>query len=144
MKRVKSTSGHTRIAFTERELDIMTVLWERGSSSVSEVRDRLPDRLAYTTVLTMLRILMTKGYVMRGEGQRAHRYSCLVHRDEAAVDALSYLTSRFFNGSPESLLASLLSTHPLSEAQIFRIRGAIEERLDQVSRRGSVKRVKPI
>src|SRR5262245_49833892 len=66
------------INFTDRELDVMAVLWERGSGTVAEVRERLPDELAYTTVLTILRILQEKGYVRHeGEG-RAHRFYPLV------------------------------------------------------------------
>ena len=52
-----------RISFTDRELDVMAVLWERGSATVAEVRERLPDDLAYTTVLTVLRTLEEKGHV---------------------------------------------------------------------------------
>ena len=57
-----------RISFTDRELDVMAVLWERGSATVAEVRERIPDELAYTTVLTVLRTLEEKGHVgHRGE-----------------------------------------------------------------------------
>ena len=52
-----------RISFTDRELDIMAVLWDRGSATVAEVRERLPDDLAYTTVLSVLRTLEEKGHV---------------------------------------------------------------------------------
>src|SRR5688500_5541382 len=67
-----------RISFTDRELDVMAVLWERGSATVAEVRERLPDELAYTTVLTVLRTLEEEGHVEhRGEG-KAHGYFRLV------------------------------------------------------------------
>ena len=49
--------------FTDRELDVMAVLWDRGPSTVAEVRTRLADDLAHNTVLTVLRVLETKGYV---------------------------------------------------------------------------------
>src|SRR5260370_10774295 len=72
-----------RVAFTERELDVMEALWNLGSGTVAEVRARLPDQLAYTTVLTVLRTLERKGYVGHtGEG-RAHRYRPLVKRAAA-------------------------------------------------------------
>src|SRR5437667_449732 len=71
------------IAFTDRELDVMSVLWDAGSATVAEVRERLSDDLAYTTVLTVLRTLEQKGYVGHtGEG-RAHRYHPLVKRAAA-------------------------------------------------------------
>src|SRR5204863_207087 len=76
------------IAFTDRELDVMSVLWDAGSATVAQVRERLSDDLAYTTVLTVLRTLEQKGYVGHtGEG-RAHRYRPLVKRAAAGRSAL--------------------------------------------------------
>ncbi len=72
-----------RIAFTDRELDVMSVLWDRETATVAEVRERLADRLAYTTVLTVLRTLEQKGYVAHASEGRAHRYRPLVKRDAA-------------------------------------------------------------
>ena len=67
-------------SFTDRELDVMAVLWDRGPSTVAEVRENLEDPLAYTTVLTVLRTLETKGYVSHEEEGKAHRYrSCPRH-----------------------------------------------------------------
>ena len=59
------------IAFTDRELDVMAVLWERGPSTAGEVREHLEDDLAYNTVLSMLRILEEKGHVGHTEEGRA-------------------------------------------------------------------------
>ena len=60
--------------FTDRELDIMAILWERGPSTVAEVRERLSDELAHNTVLTVLRVLEDKGYVSHTEEGKAHRF----------------------------------------------------------------------
>ncbi|MEJ2205973.1 MAG: BlaI/MecI/CopY family transcriptional regulator, partial [Gemmatimonadota bacterium] len=79
------------LLFTERELDVMGVLWEHGPSTVADVRDRLPDRLAYTTVLTVLRTLEAKGHVGHREEGRAYRYHALVERDAARESAVSRL-----------------------------------------------------
>ena len=74
-----------RIGFTDRELDVMSVLWDLGDATVTEVRQRLADKLAYTTVLTVLRTLEQKGYVDHtGEG-RAHRYHPLVKREAVSA-----------------------------------------------------------
>ena len=62
------------VQFTDREIDVMEVLWERGPSLVAEVRAALRDELAYTTVLTILRTLEGKGYVGRAPEGRGHRY----------------------------------------------------------------------
>lgn len=117
-----------RISFTDRELDVMAVLWERGSATVAEVREKIPDELAYTTVLTVLRTLEEKGHVgHRGEG-KAHRYFPLVERRVAGRSALARLIDTVFNGSPELLLTQLVTERDLSEEQLKRIRKLMDAR----------------
>jgi BlaI family penicillinase repressor len=117
-----------RISFTDRELDVMAVLWQRGSATVAEVRERIPDELAYTTVLTVLRTLEEKGHVgHRGEG-KAHRYFPLVERRVAGRSALARLIDTVFNGSPELLLTQLVTERDLSEEQLKRIRKLMDAR----------------
>ena len=117
------------VAFTDRELDVMSVLWELGSATVAEVRERLADDLAYTTVLTVLRTLEQKGHVGHtGEG-RAHRYHPLVKREAAGRSALRRLLETVFDGSPELLLTQLVSDKNLSEEELRRLRRLVEERL---------------
>ena len=117
-----------RISFTDRELDVMAVLWDRGSATVAEVRERIPDELAYTTVLTVLRTLEEKGHVgHRGEG-KAHRYFPLVERRVAGWSALARLIDTVFNGSPELLLTQLVTERDLSEEQLKRIRKLMDAR----------------
>ena len=118
-----------RVAFTERELDVMEALWNLGSGTVAEVRGRLPDRLAYTTVLTVLRTLERKGYVGHtGEG-RAHRYRPLVKRAAAGKSALRRLVDTMFQGSAQLLLAELVSNRDLDTGELHRMRRLLEERL---------------
>ena len=118
-----------RITFTERELDVMAVLWERGPSTVAEVRERLSDDLAYNTVLSMLRILEEKGHVGHTEEGRAHRYFPRVARDDAGASALDRLTEKIFGGSAELLLTHLMRTRDLDDAELRRIRRMLDERL---------------
>src|SRR5690606_27570746 len=110
--------GAMDIAFTERELDIMDVLWERGASTVAEVQQHLADDLAYTTVLTMLRTLEEKGYVTHEEEGRAYRYIPLVEREDAGASAVRRLTRKLFRGSPEMLLTHLVSQRGLTREQL--------------------------
>lgn len=119
------------ISFTDRELDVMGVLWERGSATVAEVRDALSDELAYTTVLTVLRVLEEKGHVGHEEEGRAHRYHPLVERQAAGTSALRRLTKKLFRGSPELLLTQLVSDRRLSEAEIRRMRELLDDRLKE-------------
>ena len=119
------------IAFTDRELDVMAVLWELGSATVAEVRERLDDALAYTTVLTMLRILEEKGYVRHeGEG-RAHRFYPLVERQVAGQSALKRVVQKLFGGSPELLLTQLVSDRDVSADDVRRMRALLARHLKQ-------------
>ena len=122
------------ISFTDRELDVMGVLWERGSATVAEVRDGLQDELAYTTVLTVLRVLQEKGHVRPEPEGRAHRYHPLVERRQAGTSALRRLTTKLFQGSPELLLTHLVSDRKLSEAEILRMRELLDRQLGEGER----------
>ena len=117
------------IAFTDRELDIMDVLWEQGPATVTEVRDALQDDLAYTTVLTILRTLEEKGYVTHDEEGRAHRYRPLVEKKAAEKSALTRLVKKLFKGSPELLLTQLVADRKLSAADLKRMRKLIDDQL---------------
>jgi BlaI family penicillinase repressor len=117
-----------RVVLADREADLMTVLWDHGPSTVSEVREKLRDDLAYTTVLTILRNLEAKGYVGHEEEGRAHRYCALVPRDVARKSALRQLSSRLFKGSTELLLTHLVSEHDLTDEQLRRIRRLLDQR----------------
>ena len=119
------------VSFTERELDVMGVLWELGSATVAEVRERLHDELAYTTVLTVLRTLEEKGYVGHSEEGRAHRYVPLVERHAAGKSALRRVLHKLFKDSPELLLTNLVSDRRLSEEELRRMRRLLDERLGE-------------
>lgn len=97
--------------FTERELDVMAVLWDAGSGTVAEVKEGIEDELAYTTVLTILRTLEQKGFVDHEEEGRAHRYLPLVSREDAQGSHLERLLKKLYGNSPTLLLARL-ARHP--------------------------------
>jgi predicted transcriptional regulator len=118
--------------FTDRELDVMAVLWDLEEATVTEVQARLPDRLAYTTVLTVLRVLEEKGHVGHREGPgRAYRYHPLVDREAAGSSALGRLVDRVFKGSPELLLTQLVEERDLSDEELGRMRRLLDERLKE-------------
>jgi len=118
-----------QISFTDRELDVMSVLWDVGPATVAEVRERIADDLAYTTVLTILRTLEQKGYVSHTEDGRAHRYKPLVKREVAGRTALRRLVDKVFDGSPELLLTQLVSDKNLSDEELRRLRKLLAGRL---------------
>jgi BlaI family transcriptional regulator, penicillinase repressor len=112
---------------TDRELDIMNVLWDLGSGTVSEVRERLADELAYNTVLTVIRTLEAKGFVRyEGEG-KAHRYFPRVKRETNAGSTLTRVLRKVFQDSPEVLLTHLVRERSLSAAELKRLRKLLDE-----------------
>ncbi|HET7565877.1 MAG TPA: BlaI/MecI/CopY family transcriptional regulator [Gemmatimonadaceae bacterium] len=122
------------ISFTDRELDVMAVLWEHGPSTVAEVRDRLADDLAYTTVLTVLRTLEEKGRVEHAAEGRAHRYRAIVERETAGTSALRRLVDKLFRGSPDLLLTHLVSDRELRPRDLRKLQRLLEERIREGER----------
>lgn len=117
----------SEIHLTDREADVMQVLWEQGPSVVTEVKDRLRDELAYTTVLTILRTLETKGYVKHEEEGRVHRYFATVKEDAARKSALQHLTGKLFRGSSELLFTHLVADKKLTPEQVKRMRDLLAD-----------------
>lgn len=119
--------------FTDRELDIMAVLWSHGPSTAAEVRERLAREggldLAYNTVLTMLRILEDKGHVGHEVEGRAHRFRPLVAQEAASRSALRRLVDGLFNRSPELLLSQLVRDERLDRAALERLRELVDTEL---------------
>lgn len=106
----------------DRELDVMGVLWEIGSGTVTEVRDQLPAELAYTTVLTILRNLEEKGFVTHEVEGRAHRYSPRIERQAARRSAIGRVVDKLFHGSVEQLVVHLVRERNLTADDLRRIR----------------------
>jgi len=116
------------IILADREAELMEVLWDFGPSTVAEVKERVPDDLAYTTVLTILRTLETKGYVTHDSEGKAHRYSALVERDAARRSALQAMAEKFFKGSTAVLLTHLVADEKLKPADVKRLRTLLAQR----------------
>ena len=116
------------IVLADREAELMEVLWDFGPSTVAEVKERVPDELAYTTVLTILRTLETKGYVTHDAEGKAHRYSALIERDAARRSALTAMAEKFFKGSTAVLLTHLVADEKLKPADVKRLRTLLAQR----------------
>lgn len=107
----------------------MDILWSKGSANTAEVLKALPGdgRLAYTTVLTTLRILEDKGYLRHTKDGKAFVYHPIVDRKSVSRSALRHLVSRFFQNSPELLVSSLIADEQLSAKHLRGLRTMIEE-----------------
>jgi len=102
---------------TDREFDVMHVVWNGGESTVADVRDALEKEgreLAYTTVATLVRILCEKGFLEQTNDERPFRYKPLRSREEVSRSLLGDLVERVFCGSREQLLMSLMEERKLS------------------------------
>ena len=116
------------VTLTEAELRIMNVLWDRGSSTVHEVLQALPPKpaLAYNSVLTIIRILESKGYVKHVKDGRAHIYQTKVDRKDATRFEVRHLVSRFFGDSHELLVLNILEEKNIDADELARVRELLE------------------
>jgi predicted transcriptional regulator len=117
-----------KITLTDREADVMQVIWDRGPCVVSDVQSQLSDKLAYTTVQTVLRTLESKGYVGHKERGRQHHYFATVARSAAQQSALKHLLGKLFRNSSELLFAYLVSGQKLNPEQVRRMRKLLESK----------------
>ena len=119
---------------TEAELRLMKMLWVRGESAVADLVRALPDEtpLAYTTILTTIRILEQKGYVEHRQEGRAFLYSPCVAQGEASRHEVRHVLKRFFGNSREQLMLSLLGDEELTVDELRRLKEAIAKAPDDV------------
>jgi BlaI family transcriptional regulator, penicillinase repressor len=113
---------------TEAELRIMNVLWDKGPATVHEVLQALPPKpnLAYNSVLTIIRILETKGYVKHVKDKRAHIYMPKIDREDATRFEVRHLVTRFFGNSHERLLLNILEESSIDAEELARMRQLLE------------------
>ena len=115
------------ITLTEAELRLMKILWDRGECAVSDLVAALPETeaLAYTSVLTTIRILEKKGYVDHRQEGRAFVYTACVAEGEASRSEVRHMLGRFFDNSRERLLLSLLGDGDVTPEELRRLKEAI-------------------
>ena len=108
------------ITLTQAELRLMKVLWARGESSVADLVTACADDapLAYTSVLTTVRILEQKGYVTHRQEGRAFLYKASMAEDEASRSEVRHMLQRFFGNSRERLLLSLLGDEDITADEL--------------------------
>lgn len=114
---------------TDAELEILTVLWSHGPSTVRDVHETIQQRrpAQYTTVLKLLQIMTEKGLVRRNEGQRAHVYQAARPREWTQRQLAGDLLRRAFNGSARSLMMGALSARKLSKGELAELRKLLDE-----------------
>ena len=122
---------------TDAERAILEVLWKKKEASVREVTDELSKKkpVAYTTVLTMFKILDKKGLASHRTEGRAFIYSAAISRTEARRQALENLLKQFFNGSPDVLAQHLVNEHDMDLEELK----ALQEKVDTAAKKGAHK-----
>jgi predicted transcriptional regulator len=118
----------TESSLTPLELEIMNVLWADGPANVQTVQSRIRGgSLAYTTVQTMLNVLHRKGRVKRELKDRAYVYRPVYTRQKAVSQAIGEMLDRFFGGSADSLVLSLVETRHLTPEKLAEIQKSLEK-----------------
>ena len=120
------------VQLTRRELDLMSVVWEQGSATVSEVMDRLPDDPHYSTVMTIFRTLEAKGHVRHERHGKAFRYYPLIAPDDVADGTLSRLVNKVYQGSRELLITRLVADEDISPEELRRMRDQLDRRIEEL------------
>ena len=123
MPRAKTTG------LTDAELRLMEVVWKKGVATVADVVEGVAGDppLAYSTVLTMLRILEKKGYLVHRKEGRAFEYQPAIERDAARENAVRHLVRRFFDNSTELLLLNLLEREKIGARELARLKKRLKE-----------------
>ena len=112
---------------TPAEAEVMNVIWDQARATVADVVERLPRTLAYTTVMTTVRILESKGFVVRcGKRSRAFVYRAAVDRGEAQCSMSAEIANRLFGGSIKSLVLNLVQDAAISGEDLADVRRLIE------------------
>lgn len=124
---------------TEAELRLMKILWSRGECAVADLVAAMPaeSALAYTSVLTTIRILETKGYVRHRQLGRAFLYTACVVEQEASRSEVQHMLHRFFGNSRERLLLSLIDDEEITPEELKRLKQAIADAPDVPGEAGS-------
>ena len=116
------------VELTKCEAEVMDVVWNLERVTVHDVVDAINRDLAYTTVLTTIKILEDKNVLLRGEKiGRAFTYTARVSREQVRASMLKSLTDQLFGGSPQSLVLSLIQSDAVSAADIEAVKRAAAE-----------------
>jgi BlaI family transcriptional regulator, penicillinase repressor len=108
--------------YTDKELEIMRVIWEAGEATAKQIQERLPDNRHYNSVLTIIRVLERKGHLTHRVAGKTHVYRARQSPEKARNRVLSHLIKQVFGGSPASLVLNLVETGDLTEHDMQEIR----------------------
>ncbi len=124
---------------TDGELEILRVLWNRGSATLGEICTalRTERKVATTTVATMLGVMQGKGLVRRRKAARGHQWSAAVTHADAARGMVGKLVDGVFEGSASRLVSHLVEGDQLSPHELTELRSLIQSQPNKASRQGA-------
>ena len=114
--------------FTDKELEIMKVIWEMGEATAREIQERLPGERHYNSVLTIIRVLERKGHLAHRQQGKAHVYRARQQPEKSRSRVLGHLIKQVFGGSAASLVLHLIETGDLTEEDLQEVRSRIAAR----------------
>src|SRR5262245_30504973 len=113
---------------TAAEAEVMNVIWDHAPTSVADIPEKMPRELAYTTVMTTVRILESKGFVTQcGKRGRAFLYEAAIARDQAQGSMSTEIANRLFGGSIKSLVLNLVQDDAISAEDLAEVKRLIEK-----------------
>ena len=116
-----------KVSLTTCEAEVMNVVWSQHAVTVQDVVDAIPRRLAYTTVMTTMKILEDKGFIERREKRgRAYVYRPLVSCESVSRTTVREMANRFFDGSVKSMVLSMIKTKQITTEDLIELRSAID------------------
>lgn len=117
---ISAMAGRKTLELNDRQFELLQLLWEHGPLTVRELLARLPggEALPYTTVLGLLQNMEKAGLVTHDSEKQTHRYRPLVSREQATTNLLADFLKRFFRGSAEQLVLSLVETRHLTPSDL--------------------------
>jgi BlaI family transcriptional regulator, penicillinase repressor len=125
--------------FTDKELEIMRVIWERGEATAKEIQEALPGERHYNSVLTIIRVLERKGHLIHRAEGKAHIYRAKAKPEKAQGRVLSHLIEQLFGGSAAAMVLHLVETGDLTEEDLREVR----EQMAARSQAGKTEAAKP-
>jgi predicted transcriptional regulator len=114
--------------FTERELEILQILWDRSEATVRDIQQSLPPGRHYNTILTIIRVLEKKGHVTHKQEGRGFVYRAVAHPRQSQSHALSHFVQSVFGGSSESLVLNMVEAGNLTLDELDQIRRKLRKR----------------
>ena len=114
---------------TEKELEILNILWEIGPASVRQINEQInkKHKTGYTTTLKIMQIMTDKGLLIRNDAGFQHIYTPAVTKEETQHQLVGNLLERAFAGSAEKLVMRALSAKKISAEELDRIKKLLNE-----------------